>query len=364
MIAIKPDIKFKKALMESSGSSLSECMQCGNCSAVCSLAPEERPFPRKEMIWAAWGLKDKLIANPDLWLCHQCGDCSSYCPRDVKPADVLASVRQQSYLQFARPAFMGKLLSKPAWLPVAILIPVLIISAILMLAGTFTIPEGSVNYSKFFPHAWLNGSFSLLFLISYGIAATGFVKFYRQMKSHFPDSPKKTSFWKSVIQVKLEVLRHSKFADCNSQKTRRTAHFLVFYGFALLLLVTLYAIVAVIIGAYPLALSNPFKIIGNLASVMLLVGLGIFIYIRLFDKRVIGKSTYPDWLLLISFFLLTLSGILVQFARFENWGFAYHFYFFHLLCVWFVIIYLPYTKFAHMVYRFIALTFANGIGRK
>lgn len=364
MIEVRPDIQFKKALMKSSGSSLSECMQCGNCSAVCSLAPKERPFPRKEMIWAAWGLKDKLIANPDLWLCHQCGDCSSYCPRDVKPADVLASVRQQSYLQFARPAFMGKLLSKPAWLPVAILIPVIIISAILMLAGTFTIPKGSVDYSKFFPHAWLNASFSLLTFLSYGIASIGFIKFYREMKSHFPEAKPKIGFWKSLIQVKMEVLRHSKFADCNLQKARKIAHFLLFYGFVLLIFVTLYAIVAVFINAYPLTPTNPFKIIGNIASVMLLVGLGIFMYIRLFDHSVIGKSTYADGLLLVSIFLLTGSGIVVQFARFNNWDFAYHIYFFHLVCVWFVIIYLPYTKFAHMIYRFLALTFAKWIGRK
>ncbi len=364
MIEILPDIDFKKELKKSSGSSLSECMQCGTCSAVCSLAPDDRPFPRKEMIWAAWGLKDKLAANPDLWLCHQCGDCSTYCPRDVKPADVLSSVRQIIYKQNARPAFMGKLLSKPALLPIAILIPVIIISIILLLAGTLSIPEGPVNYSKFFPHAWLNGSFSVITLLVYGMATIGFVKFYHSIKSGFPEAKPKMSLFKSMIQVKIEVLRHSKFTDCENKKSRTIAHFLLFYGFLLLLLVTLYAIVAVIIEAYPMALTDPFKIIGNIASLMLIVGLGIFIYNRLFNKSTLGNSNYSDWLLLISIFLLTLSGIVVQFARFGDWNLAYHLYFFHLVCVWFVIIYLPYTKFAHMVYRFIALSFANRIGRK
>ena len=364
MIEIQPDIKFKKALSKNATSSLNECMQCGTCSAVCSLAPDDRPFPRKEMIWAAWGLKDKLVANPDLWLCHQCGDCSTYCPRDIKPADVLSNIRQYVYTQNARPAFMGKLLNKPALLPIAILIPVIIISAILLLAGTLTIPEGAVNYSKFFPHAWLNGSFSIITLLVYGMAAIGFGKFMKGLLKNFPDAKPQQSFFKSMIQVKMSILRHSKFNDCDRMKSRIVAHFLLFYGFLLLLLVTLYAIVAVIIGAYPMPLTDPFKIIGNVASVMLLVGLGIFIYNRLFDKKTMGKSSYADWLLLISIFLLTLSGIVVQFARFGNWDFAYHLYFFHLVCVWFVIIYLPYTKFAHMVYRFLALSFANAIGRK
>jgi len=364
MIDISPDIDFKKELKKTSGSSLNDCIQCGICSVVCSLAPADRPFPRKEMMWAAWGLKDKLIANTDVWLCHQCGDCSTYCPRGVNPADVLSAVRQINYKHYANPGFLGTLLSKPAWLPVAIIIPVIIISAILLLAGTFSVPEGPVNYSKFFPHAWLNGSFSLIVFLVYGMAAYGFVKFRKELKSKFPEVKPQMGFYKSLLQVKKEILLHSKFGDCTSQKSRKVSHFLVFYGFLMLLLVTAWAIVAVLADSYPLGILHPVKVLGNVASVMLIIGLGIMIFDRLFNKKTFGKSNYSDWLLLVSFFLLTISGVIVQFARLMDWGLAYHFYFFHLVCVWFVIIYLPYTKFAHMVYRVLALTFAKSIGRQ
>ena len=130
MIEVAPDIKFKKELSKLSKASLNECMQCGTCSVVCSLAPDENPFPRKEMIWAGWGLKERLMADTDVWLCHQCGDCSTYCPRGVKPADVLSSVRKMTYVHYARPRFIGAILSKPVWLPVAVLIPVVIITLI------------------------------------------------------------------------------------------------------------------------------------------------------------------------------------------------------------------------------------------
>ncbi len=363
MFKVEPDIAFKKALKQSSGASLNECIQCGTCSVVCSLAPEERPFPRKEMIWAAWGLPDKLLANPDIWLCHQCGDCSTHCPRGVKPASVLSAIRLLSYRYYACPNFLGALVNKPAWLPLAILLPVIIITIILFMAGTLTIPEGPVNYSAFFPHTWLNGSFTLITLLAYGLATIGFVKFWKDLKAAFPGSYPTSGFWKSLLQVKGEMLLHSKFSKCTAQRSRKVAHLLVFYGFVLLLLVTAYAIVAAITHNYPLTLLNPFKIVGNVAAFMLIVGLGIIIINRLTDPGTYGNSNYSDWLLLISMLLLTISGIVVQVARFLDWGSAYHLYFFHLVCVWFVIIYLPYTKFAHMVFRILSLTFANSIGR-
>ena len=363
MIEVAPDIQFKKELKRISKATLSECMQCGTCSVVCSLAPEEKPFPRKEMIWAGWGLKEKLIANTDIWLCHQCGDCSTHCPRDVKPADVLAAVRKITYLQYARPRFLGVLLSKSKWLPVAILIPVVIISLILVTAGTFTIPEGPVLYSKFFPHAWLNSSFTIITFLAYGLAASGLVKFWNDLKAQFPVKKSRKKFFISLFGIQKELLLHSKFSKCQTNHSRKWAHLLVFYGFILLLFVTAFAIVAAITDNYPLKLSNPFKIAGNAAGIMLLVGLGIMMINRLFHKEKSGKSEYSDWLLLVSLLLLTLSGIIVEAARFQSWSFAYHLYFFHLVCVWFVIIYLPYTKFGHLLYRTVAMVYARSIQR-
>jgi len=364
MININPDIKFKKQLKEVSKSSLNECMQCGTCSVVCSLAPEEKPFPRKEMIWAGWGLKDKLIGNTDIWLCHQCGDCSTYCPRGVKPADVFSAVREISYQHYAKPKFLGKILNHPKWLPIALLIPIIIISAILYFAGTLQIPEGPINYSKFFPHAWLNSSFTFLWFLTIGLGIIGLRNFWNDLKTQNPDLKPTGSFIKNLFSVRKEIILHSNFNKCDSKKSKKFAHMLVFYGFILLLFVTAFAIYAAITHNYPLGLTHPFKILGNVAAIMLFVGIGIMIFNRIFDKENSGNSTYTDWLFLISLFLLTISGVVVEAARFLNWELAYHLYFFHLICVWFIIIYLPFTKFGHLLYRVVALVFAESIKRK
>jgi quinone-modifying oxidoreductase subunit QmoC len=339
-------------------------MQCGTCSVVCSLAPEDRPFPRKEMIWAGWGMKDKLIGNPDIWLCHQCGDCTSYCPRGVNPSDVIAAVREITYQHYAKPKFLGKILNNPKWLPVAILIPTVIISAILFTAGTLQIPEGPVNYSKFFPHAWLNSSFTFLWILSIGLGIVGLRNFWNDMKRQNEEFESKGNFIQNLFMILKEITLHSNFSTCTAQKTRKIAHLLVFYGFIMLLVVTAFAIYAALTHNYPLGLAHPVKIAGNVAGAMLFTGLGIMIANRIFDKKNFGNSTYTDWLFLISMLLLTISGVIVEAARFLNWGIAYHLYFFHLICVWFIIIYLPYTKFGHLLYRVVAMVFAVSINRK
>lgn len=364
MININPDIKFKKQLKQISKSSLNECMQCGTCTVVCSLAPDERPFPRKEMIWAGWGMKDKLIGNPDIWLCHQCGDCTTYCPRGVNPSDVIAAVREITYQHYAKPKFLGKILNNPKWLPVALSIPIVIISAILLMAGTLQIPDGPVNYSKFFPHAWLNSSFTFLWILSISLGIIGLRNFWNDMKRQNEEFESKRSFIQNLFKILKEITLHSNFSICAAQKTRKIAHLLVFYGFIMLLAVTAFAIYAALTHNYPLGLTHPVKIAGNVAGAMLFTGLGIMIANRIFDKKNFGNSTYTDWLFLISMFLLTISGVIVEAARFLNWGIAYHLYFFHLICVWFIIIYIPYTKFGHLLYRVVAMVFAVSINRK
>jgi len=345
---IEPDLEFIDFIKKTSGSDLSTCMQCGSCTAVCKLSPEVSPYPRKEMIWSSWGLKDQLMSDPDIWLCHQCGDCSTTCPRDVKPGDVLASIRQMTWMNFSRPAFLAKWLNSPKYLPLLILLPTLIIAGIISLAGTLSIPDGPVNYSEFFPHGWLNGSFSVLVLLMIVINWFGLRKFSKNLTSY--KSREKTGFFKTIT----EIVAHNRFGKCDHNKSRKIAHLLVFGGFALLLLVTLFAILAVVLKKYPMDFWHPVKVIGNLAGLAMMIGLIMMVINRYRDKKSQGAN-YSDWFFIVSMFLLALSGILVEAARFGEWSLAYHLYFIHLVLVWQIIFYLPYSKFSHMIYRLIAL---------
>jgi quinone-modifying oxidoreductase subunit QmoC len=90
---LEPDVSFIKEIGKLGGDTLKKCFQCATCSVACPISPDTKPFPRKEMIAASWGLKDRLVSNLDIWLCHHCGDCTAMCPRGAKPGDVLGAVR-------------------------------------------------------------------------------------------------------------------------------------------------------------------------------------------------------------------------------------------------------------------------------
>ena len=402
MIEISPDIKFIETLQEATGSQLTTCMQCGACTASCSLSEEQNVFPRKQMIMAAWGMKDQLMADPHIWTCHQCGDCTVSCPRGVKPGDVLSALRLEQIVHYSKPGALARWMQKPAFLPIALLFPVAVIILILSLAGTFTIPEGPIDYSKFFPHGWLNGSFTALFVLSTFGAVAGLRKFWKKIKEasattqgqeasstiqdleaspttqdleaspttqdqkKTPEGPaatseslhkqKASSPISRFIGVMGRIMRHKDFNSCDEHKSRTLTHFLVFWGFILLLFVTFFAILSTIFFEYPLDFFNPVKIAGNIGGIMLITGSSLMILNRLRNRQSL-QSNYGDWFFLISFWLLSLSGMLVEGARFHEWSLAYHFYFFHLVMVWIIILYFPYTKFAHFVYRTIALVF-------
>src|SRR5512135_1235630 len=149
---ISPDLEFVNAVIKGGGESLKKCYQCATCSVVCNLTPADKPFPRKEMIHAQWGLKDKLFGNPDIWLCHQCSDCTAYCPRGAKPGEVLNAVRKLSIANYSVPAFLGRAVGNPGALVPLLAVPAVIFLAILAGLGHLNLESirndaGRIAYS-------------------------------------------------------------------------------------------------------------------------------------------------------------------------------------------------------------------------
>ena len=152
--------------------------------------------------------------------------------------------------------------------------------------------------------------------------------------------------------------------DCDRNKFRYLAHMLIFYSFIALAVVT----GIVFLGIYfiriehmlPLAQWNPVKILANLGAVALIAGCTIVISNRLKEEEDKSTSTYFDWVFIIMVYAVAISGLLTELTRLADAAvIAYSLYFIHLVLVFYLIAYLPFSKFAHMIYRTVALVYSS-----
>jgi len=387
---VDPDLDFIKYLKGAGGDSVKKCYQCATCSVVCPLSADGRPFPRKEMIWAQWGLKDRLVADPDVLLCHQCGDCTAYCPRGAKPGDVLGAIRAYAYTNFGFPSGLAKLCSSGKNLPIMIAIPVLIIGLLWIVSGGSHLPDPEtfkkVGFGHFFGHwdfFWLTKNvffIDLIFIPAFFFAAFASFKGARGMWDKMCESLKgNRDFRPSVVQfvsefllpAVVETLKHKRFNQCGANQNRVKGHLPLVLAFIALLIVTGYSFLSKdLISLFvseelratlhgPIPLANPVKLLGNIGAIALIVGVGILWANRSQAEEEQGTApTFYDWFLIAEIMAVGITGLGAELVRLMGIpAFAYFLYFLHLVSVFMLFFYMPYTKFAHMVYRTVAMAF-------
>ena len=277
-IVLKPDRKFLKSVLAEGGADLKKCVQCATCSVVCDLSTGKTPFPRKEMLWAQWGLKDRLVADPDVWLCHQCNDCSTKCTRDARPGDLLSAVRHQTVRHYAVPKFLADWMNNYKTLPLMLLIAAILVALALVIRAPVeaALPLGEPHhefYADFFPHWLLIGYFSTLTGIATLVVVIGLLRFWSAMKAADEAAGNKPvlGIVPSVINAMKSIVVHDKFGKCTSQASRRLAHLGAFYGFVALFIVTVWAVLDLYVNPligidsmYPFGLMHPMKILANI----------------------------------------------------------------------------------------------------
>jgi len=379
---VKPDRDFLHRILDEGGEDLKKCFQCATCSVVCELSNGEKPFPRKEMIWAQWGLKDRLVADPDVWLCHQCSDCSTKCPRGARPGDVLAALRQQAVEHFAVPRFLGKWVNQAKYFPLLLAVPVVLLG-LLVVAPLEDGPEISgqqpIVYACWaeLPHWVLMSFFGVFSALALLAVIVGVVRFWGAMEAadgRSGDITPAKSVLPCIGSALKSILAHEKFTMCTTDRWRYVAHFAVFYGFLALLMVAIWVVIVVLTGgqnplvrggfAYPFNFWNPWRMLANLGGVALVAGCLLMIWERLKKNEQGGASSYCDWAFLGILLVVALTGLAAEtlhYARMEpHRQIAY---FIHLVSVFMLLMYLPYSKFAHLAYRTAAMVYAEYSGR-
>lgn len=382
---VQPDLEFIRSLKEAGGDTLKKCYQCATCSVACPIATDGKPFPRKEMIWAGWGMKDKLVNDPDVFLCHHCGDCTANCPRGAKPGDVLSAIRSYAYTFYGWPQPLAKLASSAKGLPMLIGIPTVVIFVMWLLSGAMHIPTKEFfaehGYQQFFGHwdfKWYakNIFFIVLFMVpSLGLGLfSGFMGIRKMWKTMSEEAGMNPEYRPSVVQFAkefvwpsiVEIVQHKRFNECGTYLNRVRGHLPLMLAFIGLAIVTTWSLVKNdVLGLIwpslhaPMAFWDPFKLLANVSAIALLFGVVVLWKNRKqMEAEMDAQATFYDWFLIWEIAAVGITGIGAELLRWAGMPtIGYIVYFLHLVSVMMLFLYLPYTKLAHLLYRTTAYTF-------
>ncbi len=320
---MRVDPEFAKKLKRLGATKVTECFNCGNCTAICPLSTDKFMFPRKIIRYIQLGMESKAIQSPEPWLCHACGECSTTCPRQAFPSEIMNSLRNYAFISYSTPRFMGKLFSSPVYLPI-----VISISAILL---------------YFYLHTDYLGYLLLAYV---GVVSTCSIwKFWKALGGE------SVSGFMSIFKDTLvEVLKHKRFTECETSEYRYYAHVGVFYGFILLGVSKFIAILSY----------TPSKVLNNIGAIVLLVGTVWIVNNRITYRNRVGSGSYHDWFFLSLVFLLAVTGILNEILNFSSLTvIGYLVYLLHGLSAIMLFVFAPYSKFIHAFYRGFAMVFAK-----
>jgi quinone-modifying oxidoreductase subunit QmoC len=352
-LVVRPDTEFIHGVIAGGGGDVKKCFQCATCSSVCSLSSEDRPFPRKQVLEAQWGLKDELMGDPAVWLCHDCGDCTVRCPRGARPSAIMGAIRREAIKSLAVPRFMGSIVSNPRAVWLLFLLPMLVLSQ--LAAWPLRVDPGhSLEFAYLFPQARVEALFFTLSALVLLAFITEGARFRRVLRAAGADG----SILSGLFPALSEVLAHRRFSKCSAEAARYWGHLLVLYGFVGL------AIMGTIVGVgslsgimhTPLPLLSPLKIFANLCALIMLLGVVIVLLERFKDREKRSPSTYFDWFFLLTLAAVLATGIASELLRLEQDKIPmFVIYFVHLSLIFALFLYAPYSKFAHLLYRTLAM---------
>ena len=355
-LTFAPAPGFRKELARHGGGRAALCYQCATCSSVCELATPDAPFPRRQMLFAQWGLVDRLVADPAVWLCHQCNDCTVRCPRDAKPGDAMHAIRALVIEELAAPKALGRLVGRAAltW-PVLLAAPIVFWFLYIRAVNGFAVHTLPLAYSEVVP-LWMIYS---VFLPAAGFAALAAAVGARRAWVAWGDGrPRRGSLVQGLAGVAQDVLLHRGFGKCNAARPRQPGHLLLFWGFAgALATTTLLGIAMDGFGVKtPLPQLHPIKLLGNLSAILLFTGMVWLMVNRIRSAAAAGASTAFDVFFLALVILLVLSGVGSELGRiFLPVPVALAMYVVHLAMILALFLTFPFSKFAHALYRTLAL---------
>jgi len=359
---------------------VSACFSCGTCTAICPLVDNDSTFPRRIIRYAQVGMRDELLSSKELWTCYQCGLCSDSCPTEADPSEFMAAARRDAIASY-EPTGLARILYTRPVIGSLIATAFAAFFAVFMYAShgpqdasslaLFTfIPEGLIHWTgvAVMGVLALAGVFGITSMAR-RVARHEGVSLPTMFRGRAPLSRTLKALWSALGVESLGQRRYRE--DCKDDnpveplyRRRWLIHALTIWGFLGLFSATILdwglALIGVKETGTPIPLWYPSRLIGTLAGIALVYGVSMFMVNRVRQvNRAAQFTTASDWLLLVLLWITGATGFFIEVALYlpnaPAWG--YWVFLFHVAVAMELMLLLPFTKFAHAMYRPVALFF-------
>ena len=356
------------------------CFSCGVCTATCPLVGEDTGFPRRMIRYAEVGLRDKLLASPELWQCYACGQCSESCPTQAEPSAFMASARRYAIASYDRTGLARLMYTMPL-LGTLIAVVLAAFFALFMYAAHGPMSGATLDIFRFIPEELIHNTGIVVMIVIFAAGLLGLATMARRI-SHNNGLTLRSivggrvaltraagAAWDAIAVDTLAQRRYR--ADCESPenkvawyRARWFIHAAAMWGFLGLLAATIIdyglAVVGIKATGIPVPIWYPVRLLGTLAGLALVYGTSMLMWRRYRRAdRSLKTSNASDWTFLILLLVAGLTGFAIELGLYlpepPVWG--YWLFLFHVAVAMELVLLAPFIKFAHAVYRPLALFF-------
>ena len=361
---IKPDIDLINYIKKEGGGALKKCFQCATCSVTCSLSTEENEFPRKQILMAQWGLKDRLLEDPAPWLCYYCGDCSKRCPRQANPGENMMALRRYLTSLYDWTG-LSRLMYRSVFWELGIF---LIVAAAIFLL--FTIPNDfgfgllsrsdpaaltTVMLDKFAPVDIVDVGDRIMAVLLGLLLLSNAFRMIRGLTRN--EKIPFSLYFTQIPSLILHGVTQKRWKECDESDSQRNwmRHLFLVSGYVIML-----TLVVVFLPLFQVKDSSLHwtAMLGYYATTVLLISTAWIIFDRMKGNTEMHRfSQFSDWLFPVLLFLSALSGILLHIFRVSDMAMVtYYTYMIHMMIVVpMLVVEVPFGKWGHLLYRPVAI---------
>ena len=323
--------------------------------------------------YAQLGLREKLLSSPELWSCYGCSECTDSCPTKADPASFMAAARRYAVASYDRTHLAYMLATSRVFAGVFVIALVGLLAAF-MYSVHKPVDGSTLAFFDFVPSDVVH-NMGIAAMAVMGVAAlVGVIEMVRRVLRGPKAVVTKTTLGKvagaAVYAVGTESLAQTRFReDCDDAVETRPwysqrwfIHFATMWGFLGLLGATMLDYGLELLGlkatGAPVPIWYPVRLLGTLAGAALIYGTTVMIVRRLRKSdRSSLHSTTSDWTFLSMLWIAGVTGFSLELGLYlpsaPSWG--YPMFLVHVGVAMALVLLVPFGKFAHVLYRPVAL---------